>query len=421
MKQFTHFICIIFASFLLTAPHALAQARQGQDQIGRNVTAQSFGNDNLWHLRQAEIYIKQMNVEKALFELDLAVAQDPYHADAYLRRAMLKNRIGMRTEAQRDLQTALRLNPYVADLYGYNGPMSQINLLSTQWEIELAPQDQTNTLQTYYDILDQWGARQRSGMDFVYPSSTLDLELDYLEAAIMDIEAEEWEAALSDIDKALALNPQSPIAHDLRGLTLLKTGRLEEAETSILNALDEAPGFAQAWCNLSQVYRAQGRAEDAVASLNRAIALQEDLAAAYYDRAQLEGGQQAIDDYDAAIAFLPEPFMQGYLNRGLTRKMLGDFGGALADFDRVIEIEGPTPELLQVRGGLYLVYGLYNKALLDYTNAIQQNPDLPEIWYNRGIAHLLNGDGISACHDLRKSAEMGFDKAAEKVRYFCVY
>lgn len=391
--KITHiFLAILLSSTLLSAQGL----RNGQDQIGRDVTVRSFGNDNLWHLRQAEILISQQNIERALFELDLAVAQDPYLANAYLLRAKLKKQIGMQTEARQDLQTALRLNPYVADIYGYNGPFGQLSLLATPDRIDIAGEE-TNRLQPYYDWLDQMNA-DISEKDFVFATSAPAMELDHLEAAVWHLERENRQAAHAEVEKALALNPSSPIALDLKGLIFIQEQRWEEAKASLQEATRLAPDFAMAWFNLSRVEQAQGDRAAALEHLNKAIRLQEELPA-----------REA------------EPYLQAYLDRGLTRKMLGDFGGALADINLVVEMEGETPELLKTRGNIYLIYGLYNKALLDFTTAIQKNPDSAEAWYNRGIAHLLNGDALSACSDFEKSAGLGFDKAKEKQKYFCVY
>ncbi|MBK8490854.1 MAG: hypothetical protein IPL49_08150 [Saprospirales bacterium] len=184
--------------------------RNGQDQIGRNVTSQTYGNDNLWHLRQAEILISQQNIEEALLELDLAVAQDPYLADAYLLRARLKNQIGMQTEAQQDLQTALRLNPYAANLYGYNGPFGQLQLLATLRSIEVSAEGTPNPLDPYYQILDDWNNDNQTDREFVYSSTGSDLELDYLESAVSHLEQGQWQKALGELEHVLLYNPRSP-------------------------------------------------------------------------------------------------------------------------------------------------------------------------------------------------------------------
>lgn len=385
-------LSLLLIPFLLTAQGF----RNGPDQIGRDVSVQSFGKDNLWHLRQAEVLINQQNIERAMFELDLAIAQDPYLAKAYLLRAKLKRQIGMQTEARQDLQTAFRLNPYAADLYGYNGPFGQLSLLATPGRIDIAADDDTLGLQPYYDWLDQMN-ESLSGKDFVFASAAPGMELDHIEAAVWHLEKGNAEKALQETGKALVLNPGSPIAQDLKGLILIREKRWDEAEKALLEATRLAPDFAMAWFNLSRVYQALGDNTAALDHLNRAISVQED------------GPGQ------------PEPYLQAYLDRGLTRKMLGDFGGALADINLVIEMEGATPELLKTRGNIYLIYGLYNKALLDFTQAIQQDETLAEAWFNRGIAHLLNGDPVSACSDLRKSADLGYAKAREKQQYFCVY
>lgn len=67
-----------------------------------------------------------------------------------------------------------------------------------------------------------------------------------------------------------------------------------------------------------------------------------------------------------------------------------------------------------------MLFGYYNRAVEDYSQAILRNPEFAEAYYNRGIAHLKNYEMIDGCQDLAQSADLGYEQAAEKQRFFCV-
>jgi tetratricopeptide (TPR) repeat protein len=382
--------------------------------VGRTFTATDQGMENLQFLREAEMHLQQADFESAFLALETAVAQNPYSADALLRRANLKNLLGMHEDAALDKRMAQKINPYAADLYGYNGPFSPLNVLSFNPEQATTQPAANLRYDYYYNYLDY---------NFL-GEKILDEEAKNLELVIWQIEEQQYFDALEGIDQILKLNPESALAHDLKGLIYLKQEELPAAASSFKQAVDLHPEFAIGWYNRSQVARLQGRLAQAEEWLNTAIQLQENLTKAYFDRAlvrKARGNKEgALEDYDAIIQKTEGAYLEAYLNRGLTRKMLGDFGGALADLDKAILNFPDRPELYKNRGNIYLLFGDYFRAVADYTEAIELDDQYAEAYYNRGLAHILLLDPASGCQDLSDSAQLGFERAEEKMKYFCV-
>jgi len=131
--------------------------------------------------------------------------------------------------------------------------------------------------------------------------------------------------------------------------------------------------------------------------------------------------EKAIEDYTKVIEKKGNEYPEAYLNRGLTRKLLGDFQGALNDINYVIDNqEIISAEPYMNRGNLHMVFGFADKAVVDYTKALQlDNEDNPEAYYNRGLAFLLLYDNASSCADLERSRDLGFERAEEMLNYFC--
>jgi Tfp pilus assembly protein PilF len=79
-----------------------------------------------------------------------------------------------------------------------------------------------------------------------------------------------------------------------------------------------------------------------------------------------------------------------------------------------------------VESGMYLKKGMEKShkgdragAILDYTKAIELNPENKDAYALRGLEKLSNFDSDEGCLDLRKASELGDTKADELIRKFC--
>ena len=69
----------------------------------------------------------------------------------------------------------------------------------------------------------------------------------------------------------------------------------------------------------------------------------------------------------------------------------------------------PTP--ITIVAGLYYLKGEYDSAIVDYTKAIELNPDYAEAYNNRGVAYHLKKEYDSAIIDFSKAIELNPDYA----------
>jgi tetratricopeptide (TPR) repeat protein len=65
------------------------------------------------------------------------------------------------------------------------------------------------------------------------------------------------------------------------------------------------------------------------------------------------------------------------------------------------------------RGLAYYRKGDYDKAISDYSNAIETNPKLAKPYNNRGLAYYYKGLNYKACSDFKWACELGFCKGYE--------
>jgi tetratricopeptide (TPR) repeat protein len=102
-------------------------------------------------------------------------------------------------------------------------------------------------------------------------------------------------------------------------------------------------------------------------------------------------------------------------NRAQVLSGLGRPAEALADFDRVIEIDPNYPEYRFDRGNARLKAGDPAGAIADYESAMALTPPFPELYYNRGEARLALGDADGALADYRYVLDLEPDHLEARV------
>ena len=117
-------------------------------------------------------------------------------------------------------------------------------------------------------------------------------------------------------------------------------------------------------------------------------------------RIQIGNYVGAIENFNIVIKFkphLPEP----YYFRGVAKHQLDDFRGAIQDYNMAVEIKPYYPDAYMHRGLAYLELKDYPKAIADYDQAIELDPNDVEIYNNRGIAKISikDIDGAIADYD----------------------
>jgi len=405
---------IITILIFISLPTLFAQTRR----MNNTATGQSFTSENQSRtvqplLQQAEQQFRAMDYEATFFTLENAVAQNPNSPEALLLRAKFKKIVGMTMEAEEDLRLANRINPMAASLYGYNGSGGLLKILSMQPEEAVQELSTFQKLTYYYQALD----------DKILDDKNKDAEIQIIGEVIDEIEADNLEGALEMVNKVLIEFPNSAITYDLKGLILKKQGKFEDAVDAFSKAVSVEPDFAIGWYNLGRIERSLNHFKMAKTYLDRSINLQSDLTKAYFERAllfkQIGEKEKALDDYNTIIKMKGDTYMEAFSNRGLTKKMLGDYGGALADLNQAIEEFPQNAELRKNRGNLNLLLGLHRKAIDDYTQAIALNDNYAEAHYNRALAFFLIYDKISGCVDLDKSIDLGYEIAVKTRDYFC--
>ncbi len=177
----------------------------------------------------------------------------------------------------------------------------------------------------------------------------------------------------------------------------------ESCKEDVLIALEQVSGITQAM--LFPDF-------DGFARLHREDTLYEELGASDYSNRAMQAHQAAqyeevIANYDKAIE-LDSQNSDYYEWRGYAKRALGRNDDAIADFNKMVEIDG-SPYAHEVRGKVLLGLKRHQQAIADFSKIIEIAPDVPFGYFRRGNAKYELGQYEEAIADLDMTLQIDPD------------
>ena len=275
------------------------------------------------------------------------------------------------------------------------------------------------------------------------PPAEPDSEIETIEDRVSTLmNADNYAAAVKELDKLIALQPDSELAHLNRGLAYFRQDKFAEAIADFARAQKIAPDSERAKRAYQQALAAQQkstppssalpssptpppqpsgsnpawakarthlRSGDTVAALpalTEAIRLDPGLTDAYLNRGQIYLRQgdhaKAIEDFTSAIRSTPNSGNLRFI-RGQAYWINKDYTRAAEDFSKAIEIEPQYVKPYNWRGQAYLKTKEYAKAIPDATKVIELEPESPLGYGVRGQAYVEMGQRDLGVRDLTEA------------------
>ena len=155
--------------------------------------------------------------------------------------------------------------------------------------------------------------------------------------------------------------------------------------------------------NLGEDLFREGKYDEAIRELDRALALNKNLFNAYFYRACIfyyKGDfDRAIADFSSTFS-LNTDYYEALNNRGAAYSNKGDHNRAIADYTAALRIKPDYYDALMNRGGAYIEWkGDYNMAILDFTSALKIIPESLMALEWRGMSYTEIGDYDRAVAD----------------------
>lgn len=374
--------------------------------------AQGLDNEQGFKLKKADYYYS-IDEDLAFSMLDEQVTSNPYSVEALVKRAKLKMRYGQASEAKKDLDRALQLNPFALYLYDFYGEKGIAALM------ENSPKDALISL-TLQDRVDEY----RDYLDYLYEKQSISGgHFDFFMSILNLIQLEENQEAINQTNAFLKTFPGASHAMDLKAFALIEVGDKQSAKVELLKALSYDIENAMTYYKLGRIARLEGDERTALDYFNRSISLNDAMGKAYFERAKVYKslGQylKAVRDYSSAMEKSEFTKSSLLINRGLTSKMLGDFERAKIDLSQSIAFHPNDASLYKNRGNINFLMGELEEALRDYDKAINLNRNFAEAYYNRSLVHYKLKNKDLSCQDLNRSGALGIEKALAKKKILC--
>lgn len=308
----------------------------------------------------------------------------PYLATPYYYRAYAKFSLEDYSGAEEDCSRSIARSPFETDVYLLRGlcRIHNNDLRGAIADYDHAIMDQPKNQAALYNRtlcyiqLKEWdtAVTHLNHLRELWPT----WEKPYEILAQVSLEKGDTTGAIAWADSLLYVAPQSRTAWNLKGRYALKLEEFELADSCLSKYIAQVP-----------------RDHDAL--LARASA-----------RTAIFRLGDALTDYDAVIALVPNHFVAHY-NRGLLRAQLGDNNRAIEDFNFVLQAE-PDNTLARYNRALLLEEtGDYRKAISDYTILLAEYPNFLYGYQTRARLRRLVGDKKGANADEAELARANLD------------
>src|SRR5262245_17704703 len=215
-------------------------------------------------------------------------------------------------------------------------------------------------------------------------------------SGVIAFETKNYQTALDLIDRAIKIHPDATFYYN-HGNVLHALTRLDAAVASYDKAIALQSDYTKAYLNRGNVLRELKQPDAAVASYDKAIALKPDYAEAYSNRGNvlhdLKRFDAAVASCDRAIALKPD-YAEAYANRGSVLHELTQPDAAVASYDRAIALKPDYAEAYANRGSALHALTQLDAAVVNYDRAIALKPDYAEAYLCKSFALLLGGNFV---------------------------
>jgi tetratricopeptide (TPR) repeat protein len=191
-------------------------------------------------------------------------------------------------------------------------------------------------------------------------------------------------------------------------LRLQQDGDLSAAILLCDVALQDQPSNAQLLYLAGNINASLGKADEALEQYRKLVELAPEVAESHVRLGLLlssvERHEEAILALTTALGLAPNR-VDALSARISSRQSMGDLPAAYADATRLVEIDPKAPSFLLL-GSVLVSLRRWIDAQVAFDQAIKLDPDLPEVWYNRGLVFQSLGKMEDAKQSWERAIEL---------------
>lgn len=356
---------------------------------------------------------------------------NPQNAEAYSNRGLMQAELNERWGAMQDYNQALQINPkhiktflnrsrMRLELDDYQGAIADCDdVLNINPKL---PKAYLNRGMARFEVEDYQGALTDYNQVLQINPNVAEA---YFNRGLNYVALESYQEALSDFNQALQLNPNYTQAYLNRGSTRLLLGDNDGSIQDFDQALRLDEPAAKAF--FSQIVPTLSDDLNTIEDEDQQIA--KGLVIQGYRRYELGEYQAALNAYTQALELDPNN-VEAYNRRSTVRSALGDYQGALEDIEKAKNLSvapeqssSSTPVVTLKgycqRGVDKLQQGDFPGAIADFNQVLQMYGNDATVLTCRGFAYRRSGDNERAIEDLQTAAklfsEQGDEKSAQEI------
>jgi tetratricopeptide (TPR) repeat protein len=225
--------------------------------------------------------------------------------------------------------------------------------------------------------------------------------------------------AIQCYDRAIDANPDfAPLYRGRADISLGRKDLTQEQRAQVLSDLEQAiekvapgdPVVARDHTNRARLLHQEGRDQDALIACDAAVKIAPDYPEAHHLRLRI---LLELKRYRDLLGLCEVLLARGkaspelYELRALARTGQGDYGGAIEDITKVLELRPDQTPLLTRRGRLYLATQAQRLAWRDFDRALELDPANRDAFAGRGEAQIHLGDYRAAVADAQNALDRG--------------
>ncbi len=206
-----------------------------------------------------------------------------------------------------------------------------------------------------------------------------------LEQAMQQLRSRQWSAATSTLRQVIKRVPDHPTALQLLGVAAFENGRGEEAVRLMQRAITVAPDYVEAHYNLANVFLFQGRLREAENGLRRVLGLDPGHFGAHLNLSgtlsRMGRLAEALDSCRAAVDLDPRNPM-AHANYANLLNETGRAHDAIDHYRKALALDPASAEAANNLGLLYRERGQFETAAQAIEQAIKADPGNPQYRLN---------------------------------------
>ena len=201
--------------------------------------------------------------------------------------------------------------------------------------------------------------------------------------------------AIANYNKAIEIDPKDIYSYNNRGLSYINLGKYESAIADFNKAIELDSNYDKPYFNRALAYEDLGQIDDAKQDFQKVLLLTSDPTLRKYTENELK----KLQAFNSSAA---NSSMDHY-NNGEKYYQNGDYDKAIVEFTTAIELNPNYIDAYHHRANAYINLGKYDLALADLDEAILLSPDNAFLYHVRGLFYREIGDFGKVLADQNKA------------------